>query len=235
VSNALGSVVAIDEIIRIAHGHGVPVLVDGCQAAPHLAVDVRALDADFYVFSGHKLYGPSGIGVLYGKSALLETMPPYQGGGEMIDSVTFEKTTYADLPFKFEAGTPHIAGAIALGAAVNYLNALGLSRIRAYEDGLLAYATERLGAINSLRLIGTARDKTAILSFVLDGVHPHDIGTILDREGVAVRTGHHCAQPVMDRFDVPATVRASFGLYNTREEVDALAVALTRVQEIFGA
>lgn len=234
VSNALGTVVPIAEVIRIAHGHGVPVLVDGCQAAPHLPVDVRALDADFYVFSGHKLYGPSGIGVLYGKAALLQAMPPYQGGGEMIDTVTFEKTTYADLPFKFEAGTPHIAGAIALGAAVDYVAALGVERIRAHEDGLLAYATGRLGAVNSLRLIGTARDKTAILSFVLDGVHPHDVGTILDREGVAVRTGHHCAQPVMDRFDVPATVRVSFGLYNTREDVDALVAALARVQEIFG-
>jgi len=235
VSNALGTVTPIAEIIRIGHAHGVPVLVDGCQAAPHLSVDVRAIDADFYVFSGHKLYGPSGIGVLYGKAALLDAMPPYQGGGEMIDSVTFEKTTYADLPFKFEAGTPHIAGAIALGAAVDYVTGIGLARIRAYEDALLAYATERLGAINSLRIIGTAADKTAILSFVLDGVHPHDIGTILDREGVAVRTGHHCAQPVMDRFDVPATVRMSFGLYNTREEVDAFVKAMARVQEIFRA
>jgi cysteine desulfurase/selenocysteine lyase len=235
VSNALGTVTPIAEIVRIAHGHGVPVLVDGCQAAPHLPVDVRAIDADFYVFSGHKLYGPSGIGVLYGKAALLEAMPPYQGGGEMIDSVTFEKTTYADLPCKFEAGTPHIAGAIALGAAIDYVNSIGLARIRAHEDALLAYATERLSAINSLRIVGTAADKTAILSFVLDGVHPHDIGTILDREGVAVRTGHHCAQPVMDRFDVPATVRMSLGLYNTREEVDAFVKAMARVQEIFRA
>jgi len=235
VSNALGTVTPIAEIVRIGHAHGVPVLVDGCQAAPHLPVDVRAIDADFYVFSGHKLYGPSGIGVLYGKAALLDAMPPYQGGGEMIDSVTFEKTTYADLPFKFEAGTPHIAGAIALGAAVDYVTGIGLTRIRAHEDALLAYATERLSAINSLRIVGTAADKTAILSFVLEGVHPHDIGTILDREGVAVRTGHHCAQPVMDRFDVPATVRLSLGLYNTREEVDAFVKALARVQEIFRA
>ena len=235
VSNALGTVTPIAEIVRIGHAHGVPVLVDGCQAAPHLPVDVLAMDADFYVFSGHKLYGPSGIGVLYGKAALLDAMPPYQGGGEMIDSVTFEKTTYADLPFKFEAGTPNIADAIALGAAIDYVTGIGLGRIRAYEDALLTYATERLGAINSLRIIGTAADKTAILSFVLDGVHPHDIGTILDREGVAVRTGHHCAQPVMDRFDVPATVRMSLGLYNTREEVDAFVKAMARVQEIFRA
>jgi cysteine desulfurase/selenocysteine lyase len=235
VSNALGTVTPIAEIIRLAHGHGVPVLVDGCQAAPHMPVDVRAIDADFYVFSGHKLYGPSGIGVLYGKAALLDAMPPYQGGGEMIDSVTFEKTTYADLPFKFEAGTPHIAGAIGLGAAVDYVTGIGLEHIREYEDALLAYATERLRAINSLRIIGTAADKTAILSFVLEGVHPHDIGTILDREGVAVRTGHHCAQPIMDRFDIPATVRMSLGLYNTREEVDALVAAIGRVQEIFRA
>ena len=233
VSNALGTIVPIGEVIRIAHGRGVPVLVDGCQAAPHMPVDVRALDADFYVFSGHKLYGPSGIGVLYGKAALLESMPPYQGGGEMIDTVTFEKSTWADLPFKFEAGTPNIADSIALGTAVDYLNELGFEGIQAHEDALLDYATERLRAINSLRLIGTAKDKTAIVSFVLDGVHPHDIGTILDREGVAVRTGHHCAQPVMDRFDVAATVRVSLGLYNTRGEVDRLVSALTRVQEIF--
>ena len=235
VSNALGTIVPVADVIRIAHAHGAKVLVDGCQAVPHLAVDVQALDADFYVFSGHKLYGPSGIGVLYGKTALLDAMPPYQGGGEMIDTVTFAKTTYADLPYKFEAGTPHIAGAIALGAAVDYVNGVGLARIREHEDALLAYATERLQAINSLRIIGTAADKTAILSFVLDGVHPHDIGTILDREGIAVRTGHHCAQPVMDRYDIPATVRMSFGLYNTREEVDAFVKAMARVQEIFRA
>jgi len=234
VSNALGTITPMAEIIRLAHARGVPVLVDGCQAIPHLAVDVQALDADFYVFSGHKLYGPSGIGVLYGKEALLEAMPPYQGGGEMIDVVTFEKTTYADLPFKFEAGTPHIAGAIALGAAIDYLTGLGLEKIAAHEDDLLAYGTQQLGKINSLRLIGTAAQKTAILSFVLDDVHPHDIGTILDREGIAVRTGHHCAQPIMERYDISATVRASLGLYNTREEIDALVTALGRVQEIFG-
>ncbi len=233
VSNALGTITPIADIIRIAHAGGALVLVDGCQSAPHMAVDVRALDADFYVFSGHKLYGPSGIGVLYGKAGLLDSMPPYQSGGEMIDMVSFEKTTFAELPYKFEAGTPHIAGAIALGAAVDYVNSIGLDRIGAYEDGLLAYATERLGALNSVRLIGTAKDKASIVSFMLDDVHPHDVGTILDREGVAVRTGHHCAQPVMERYDVAATVRASFGLYNTRDEIDVLVAALARVQEIF--
>ena len=233
VSNALGTVTPIADIIRIAHAGGALVLVDGCQSAPHMAVDVQALDADFYVFSGHKLYGPSGIGVLYGKADLLDSMPPYQSGGEMIDMVSFEKTTFAELPYKFEAGTPHIAGAIALGAAVDYVTGIGLDRIGAYEDGLLAYATERLGALNSVRLIGTAKDKTSIVSFMLDDVHPHDVGTILDREGVAVRTGHHCAQPVMERYDVAATVRASFGLYNTRDEIDTLIAALARVQEIF--
>ena len=234
VSNALGTVVPVDEVIRIAHRHGALVLLDGCQAVPHMAVDVRALDADFYVFSGHKLYGPSGIGILYGKEALLKAMPPYQGGGEMIETVTFEKTTYAGLPFKFEAGTPHIAGAIGLGAAIDYVDGIGLDRIGAHENDILEYATARLGALNSVRLIGTAPEKAAIVSFNLEDVHPHDVGTILDREGVAVRTGHHCAQPVMDRFDVAATVRASFGLYNTRREVDALVEALGRVQEIFG-
>ena len=234
VSNALGTVVPVYEAIRIAHRHDALVLLDGCQAVPHLAVDVRALDVDFYVFSGHKLYGPSGIGILYGKESLLKAMPPYQGGGEMIESVTFEKTTYAGLPFKFEAGTPHIAGAIGLGAAIDYVTGLGLERIGAHESDILEYATARLGALNSVRLIGTAPDKAAIVSFNLEDVHPHDVGTILDREGVAVRTGHHCAQPVMDRFDVAATVRASFGLYNTRQEVDALVDALGRVQEIFG-
>ena len=235
VSNALGTITPMAEIVRLAHARGVPVLVDGCQAIPHLPVDVQALDADFYVFSGHKLYGPSGIGVLYGKEVLLDAMPPYQGGGEMIDLVSFEKTTYADLPFKFEAGTPHIAGVIALGTAIDYITGLGLEKIAAHEDDLLAYGTEQLGKINSLRFVGTAADKTAILSFVLDDVHPHDIGTILDREGVAVRTGHHCAQPIMERYDIAATVRASIGLYNTREEIDVLVTALGRVQEIFGS
>ena len=234
VSNALGTVVPVEDVIRIAHRHGALVLLDGCQAVPHMAVDVRALDVDFYVYSGHKLYGPSGIGILYGKESLLKAIPPYQGGGEMIESVTFEKTTYAGLPFKFEAGTPHIAGAIGLGAAIDYVSGVGLDRIGAHESDILEYATARLGALNSVRLIGTAPEKAAIVSFNLEDVHPHDVGTILDREGVAVRTGHHCAQPVMDRFDVAATVRASFGLYNTRQEVDALVDALGRVQEIFG-
>ncbi len=234
VSNALGSITPMAEIIRLAHARDVVVLVDGCQAIPHLGIDVQALDADFYVFSGHKLYGPSGIGVLYGKEALLEDMPPYQGGGEMIDLVTFEKTTYADLPFKFEAGTPHIAGVIALGAAIDYLDGLGLDRIAAHEDDLLAYGTQQLSAVNSLSLVGTAVEKTAILSFILGDVHPHDVGTILDREGIAVRTGHHCAQPIMERYNIAATVRASIGLYNTREDIDALVSALARVQEIFG-
>ena len=234
VSNALGTVVPVEEVIRIAHRHGALVLLDGCQAVPHMAVDVRALDVDFYVYSGHKLYGPSGIGILYGKEALLKAMPPYQGGGEMIETVSFEKTTYAGLPFKFEAGTPHIAGAIGLGAAIDYVTGIGLDRIGAHESDILEHATAKLGALNSVRLIGTAPEKAAIVSFNLEDVHPHDVGTILDREGVAVRTGHHCAQPVMDRFDVAATVRASFGLYNTRQEVDALVDALGRVQEIFG-
>ena len=234
ISNALGTITPIAEIIRIAHERGVPVLVDGCQAAPHVALDMQALGADFYVFSGHKIYGPSGIGVLYGKAALLETMPPYQGGGEMIDVVTFEKTTYADLPFKFEAGTPHISGAIGMGAAIKYINGIGLENIAAHENDLLAYGTEKLSEINSLNLVGTAPEKAAILSFVLETVHPHDVGTILDREGIAVRTGHHCAQPVMDRFDIAATIRASIGMYNTREEIDVLVSGLGRVQEIFG-
>jgi cysteine desulfurase/selenocysteine lyase len=234
VSNALGTVVPVAEVIRIAHGNGVPVLLDGCQAAPHLAIDVQALDVDFYVFSGHKIYGPSGIGVLYGKHALLDAMPPYQGGGEMIDTVTFENSTWADLPFKFEAGTPNIADTIALGTAIDYLNVLGMDRLREYEDGLLAYATAKIGALNNIRIVGTAKEKAAILSFVMDDVHPHDIGTILDREGVAVRTGHHCAQPVMAHYDIAATVRISLGLYTTRADIDAAAAALARVQEIFG-
>lgn len=235
ISNALGTVVPVAEIIRMAHDHGAKVLIDGCQAVPHMQIDVQALDADFYVFSGHKLYGPSGIGILYGKADLLNAMRPYHGGGEMINTVSFEESTFAELPFKFEAGTPHIAGAIALGAAVDYVTGIGLENIAAHESELLAYATEQLREINSVGLIGTAPEKAAILSFNLDDIHPHDVGTILDREGIAVRTGHHCAQPVMDRFDVAATVRASFGLYNTRQEVDALVASLRRVQEIFGA
>jgi len=233
VSNALGTVVPVADVIRIAHENGAVVLLDGCQAVPHTSVDVQALDADFYVFSGHKLYGPSGIGVLYGKAALLNAMPPYQGGGEMIDRVTFEQTTYAELPFKFEAGTPHIAGIIALGAAIDYLNGIGLDAIAAHEHDLLEYATERLSGMNSINIVGTAEHKAAILSFNIRDIHPHDVGTILDYDGIAVRTGHHCAQPVMDRFDVAATVRASFGLYNTREEVDALVDGINRVQEMF--
>ena len=234
VSNALGTILPVTELIRLAHERGAKVLVDGCQAAPHMKIDVRSLDADFYVLSGHKIYGPSGIGILYGKEKLLEAMPPYQGGGEMIDVVTFDKTTYADLPFKFEAGTPHIAGAIGMGAAVNYITAVGLDNIAAHENDLLKYGTNKLKGIDSLEIVGQAPEKAAILSFNLTGVHPHDGGTILDREGIAVRTGHHCAQPVMDYFDIASTVRASLGLYNNRSDIDALVAALERVKEIFG-
>ena len=234
VANALGTITPVEDVIRIAHARGAKVLLDGCQAVPHLAVDVRALDCDFYVFSGHKLYGPSGVGILYGKADLLEAMPPYQSGGEMIEIVTFEKTTYAPLPFKFEAGTPHIAGTVGLGAAIDYVTGLGLDNIGAHEHALLDHATRALAALNNVRIIGAAPNKAAIVSFVVDGVHPHDVGTILDQEGVAVRTGHHCAQPVMDRFDVPATVRASFGLYNTHEDIDQLIAGLHTVQRIFG-
>jgi cysteine desulfurase/selenocysteine lyase len=233
VSNALGTVTPLREMIELAHRQGVPVLVDGAQAVPHFAVDVQALDCDFYAFSSHKVYGPTGIGVLYGKRALLEAMPPYQGGGDMISSVTFEKTTYNDLPFKFEAGTPDIAGAIALGAALEYISGLGMDRIAAYEHDLLTYATDKVGALPGVRLIGTARERAGALSFVMDGVHPHDLGTILDREGIAIRTGHHCAQPVMDRFKIPATARASFAVYNTREDVDALVEGIRKAQEVF--
>ncbi|MEC7490542.1 MAG: cysteine desulfurase [Pseudomonadota bacterium] len=233
VSNALGTVVPVSDVIRLAHDRNALVLLDGCQAVPHISVDVQELDADFYVFSGHKLYGPSGIGVLYGKQKHLDAMPPYQGGGEMIDRVTFEKTTYAELPFKFEAGTPHIAGIIALGSAIDYLNDIGFDAIMAHEHDLLQYATERLSEINSIGIVGTAAEKAAILSFNINDVHPHDVGTILDHDGIAVRTGHHCAQPVMDWFDIPATVRASFGIYNTREEIDALVNGINRVKEMF--
>ena len=217
----------------MAHERGIPVLLDGAQAAPHLSVDVQALGCDFYAFSGHKVYGPTGIGVLYGKAALLDAMPPYQGGGDMISSVTFEKTTYNALPFKFEAGTPNIAGAVGLRAALDYVNGVGLRHIAAHEHDLLTYATSALAAIPGLRIIGTAREKAAVVSFVLEGVHPHDVGTILDRDGIAIRTGHHCAQPVMQRFGIPATARASFALYNTREEVDALVAGLLKVHEVF--
>jgi len=233
VSNALGTINPVREMIALAHAHGAVVLVDGAQAAPHLAVDVQSLDCDFYAFSGHKLYGPTGIGVLYGKAALLESMPPWQGGGDMIRQVTFAKSTWNDLPYKFEAGTPNIAGAIGLGAAVDYVRASGLDAIAAHEHALLVYAAERATQVPGLRQIGTARAKAGILSFVLDDVHAHDVGTILDHEGVAVRTGHHCAMPVMERFGVPATVRASFAMYNTAAEVDALFTALGKVREVF--
>jgi cysteine desulfurase/selenocysteine lyase len=234
MSNALGTINPVEEIVRIAHARGVPVLVDGSQAAYHMPVDVQAIGCDFYAATGHKLYGPTGIGFLYGRTALLEAMPPYQGGGDMISSVTFEKSTWNTLPHKFEAGTPHIEGAIVLGVAIDYIRGVGLNRIAEHEHDLLRYGTEALSSIGGLRLIGTARNKASILSFVLDGVHPHDVGTIVDREGVAVRTGHHCAQPVMDRFGVPATARASLALYNTREEIDAFAASLERVREVFG-
>jgi len=234
ISNALGTVNPVKGLIELAHARGVPVLVDGAQAAPHLRVDVRDLDCDFYVFSGHKTLGPTGIGVLYGKAGRLERMPPWQGGGDMIASVTFEKTTYNALPYKFEAGTPHIAGVIGLGVALDYLSGLGLERVAAYEQDLLAYGTEALRAVPGLRIIGTAKEKASVLSFVLDGVHAHDVGTILDNAGVAVRAGHHCAMPIMQRFGVPATVRASLAFYNTREELDALVAALHEVRGIFG-
>jgi cysteine desulfurase/selenocysteine lyase len=233
VSNALGTVNPLQRMIGMAREKGVPVLVDGAQAAAHCTVDVQALDCDFYVFSGHKVYGPTGIGVLYGKEEWLEALPPYQGGGEMIARVTFEKTTYAPLPHKFEAGTPHIAGAVGLGEALAFIGEIGRDAIAAYEQDLLAYATAAVGDIPGLRMIGTAREKSAILSFVLDGVHPHDIGTVLDREGIAIRAGHHCAMPVMDRYGLPATARASFALYNTRAEVDALAAAIRKARELF--
>lgn len=235
VSNALGTVIPIKEMIRLAHEHNIPVLIDGAQAVSHLEVDVVDLDVDFYAFSGHKLYGPTGIGVLYGKTQLLEAMPPYQGGGDMIESVTFEKTTYNGLPYKFEAGTPDIAGVIGLGAAIDYVNHLGLKNIAAYENELLEYATKRLAEEKGIELVGTAKDKVSVLSFLMEGVHPHDVGTILDQEGVAIRTGHHCAQPVMDRLNIAATCRASFALYNTKREIDALVQALRKVREVFGS
>ncbi len=233
VSNALGTINPVREMIAMAHRHGVPVLVDGAQAAPHMPVDVRSLDCDFYALSGHKLFGPTGIGVLYGKTALLEAMPPWQGGGDMIRTVTFEGSTWNELPYKFEAGTPHIAGATGLGAAVDYLNAVGLDAIQAYEHELLVYGTQALGRVEGLRMIGTARRKAAVLSFVLDGVHPHDLATILDYEGIAIRAGHHCAQPVMDRFGISATSRASLAFYNTKEEIDTLVKGLQKAREIF--
>lgn len=233
VSNALGTINPIQEMIAMAHGRGVPVLVDGAQAAPHLKVDVQALDCDFYAISGHKMLGPTGVGVLYGKLAHLEAMPPYQGGGDMIRTVTFEKTTYAPVPHKFEAGTPNISAGIGLGAAVDYLEKIGMENIARYEHELLDYGTSLLNRISGLRLVGTAREKAGVLSFVMEGIHPHDVGTILDQEGIAVRTGHHCAQPVMDRFGVPATTRASLAFYNTPGELDALAAGIEKVKEIF--
>jgi cysteine desulfurase/selenocysteine lyase len=233
VSNALGTINPVRRMIELAHAQGAAVLVDGAQAVAHMPVDVRALDVDFYAISGHKMFAPTGIGALYAKAALLEAMPPYQGGGDMIASVTFEKTTYNKVPFKFEAGTPHIEGAIGLGAAIDYLTGIGLSAIAEYEHELLLHATESLSRIPGVKLIGTAKEKAAVVSFILEGVHPHDIGTILDQEGVAIRTGHHCAQPVMDRFGVPATARASFAFYNTHEEVELLVKALSRVSEVF--
>ena len=233
VSNAIGTTMPVKEVIELAHAAGAKVLIDGCQAVPHMPVDVRALDADFYVFSGHKIYGPTGIGVLYGKAELLDAMPPWQGGGDMISTVTFEKTTYNELPQKFEAGTPNIAGGIGLGAAIDYVRSIGFEAIAGHETALLDYATEKLRGISQLRIIGTAPEKGAILSFVVDDIHPHDIGTILDREGVAVRTGHHCAQPAMERFGVTATVRASFAIYNDFNDVDRLVAAIRKALEIF--
>jgi cysteine desulfurase / selenocysteine lyase len=233
VSNALGTVNPLAQIIGLAHAKNIPVLVDGAQAVPHMKVDVRALDADFYTLSSHKMFGPMGIGVLYGKANLLEAMPPYQGGGDMISSVTFEKTTYNKLPFKFEAGTPDVAGAIGLGAAVEYLNEIGIDNISKYEHEVLVYATNKLSAISGVRLIGNAKERAGVISFVIENIHPHDVGTILDQEGIAIRTGHHCAQPIMDRFGIPATARASFAFYNTKEEVDALVNGIIKVQEVF--
>jgi cysteine desulfurase/selenocysteine lyase len=234
VSNALGTVNPVKRMVEMAHARNIPVLVDGAQAVPHLAVDVQALDCDFYAFSGHKVYGPTGIGVLYGKAKLLEAMPPYQGGGDMISSVTFEKTTYNKLPYKFEAGTPDIAGVIGLGAALEWVADVGLDAIAAHEHDLLTYATEKVSAIPGVRVIGTAVEKAGVLSFVLEDIHPHDVGTILDQEGIAIRTGHHCSQPVMDRFCIPATARASFAIYNTRADIDALANGIQRVREVLG-
>jgi cysteine desulfurase/selenocysteine lyase len=234
VSNALGTINPVKEMIGVAHGHGVPVLVDGAQAVPHMRVDVQDLDCDFYAFSAHKMCGPTGIGILYGKAKLLEKMKPYQGGGDMILSVTFEKTTYNAIPHKFEAGTPPIAAGIGLGATIDYLERVGMDRIAAHEHELIEYATEAFKSLDGVRIVGTARNKAAVLSFTIKGVHPHDVGTLLNEDGVAVRTGHHCAQPVMQRFGIPATARASFYLYNTLAEVDALVAGVRRVQKIFG-
>jgi cysteine desulfurase/selenocysteine lyase len=235
VSNALGTVNPVEEIVRLAHAKEIPVLIDGAQAVPHMKVDVQEIGCEFYAFSGHKMYGPTGIGVLYGRRALLDKMPPWQGGGDMIRSVSFEGTTYNDLPYKFEAGTPDIAGAIGLGAAVDYLDSVGIAAVAAHEHGLLDYATKAVSQVRGLRIIGTAAHKAGVLSFVLDGIHPHDVGSLVDRDGIAIRTGHHCAQPVMERFQVPATCRASFALYNTKEDVDALVASLKAVVKMFEA
>jgi len=234
LSNALGTVTPLPEIIRAAHAAGALVLVDGAQAAYHMPVNVRALDCDFFALTGHKLYGPTGIGALYGRAALLEDMPPWMGGGDMIASVTFERCTWNVIPNKFEAGTPDISGAIGLGVAVDYVSGIGMDRIQAYEQELLAYGTDALSQVDGLKIVGTAARKASILSFVMDGIHPHDVGTIVDREGVAIRTGHHCAQPVMDRLGIPATARASLAMYNTREEIDALVAALQKARKVFG-
>jgi cysteine desulfurase / selenocysteine lyase len=234
VSNALGTITPVRQIIDMAHDRHIPVLIDGAQAVPHFPVDVQDLDCEFYGFSGHKLYGPTGIGVLYGKAELLESMPPYQGGGDMIRSVTFEKTLYAPIPSKFEAGTPHIEGGIGLGAAIDYLEGIGMETINTYEQELLAYAMSAVRAIPGVRIFGTAREKAGVISFSLEGVHPHDIATILDQEGIAIRTGHHCAQPVMERFGVPAMARASLAFYNTKVEIDALVAGIHKVKEVFG-
>jgi cysteine desulfurase / selenocysteine lyase len=233
VSNALGSIVPVKEAVRLAHERAVPVLLDGAQAVPHFKVDVQDIGCDFYAFSGHKLFGPTGVGVLYGKAELLDAMPPYQGGGDMISLVTFEKTHYNVLPYKFEAGTPNIAGGIGLGAAIDYLNGLNWDEVCAHESDLLAYATNALSEIESIRIIGSAKDKAGVLSFVSDHIHAHDVGTILDQEGVAIRAGHHCAMPVMQRFGVPATARASFAFYNNRDDVDALVRGIHRVLKVF--
>jgi cysteine desulfurase/selenocysteine lyase len=233
ISNALGTVNPIGRMIEMAHRKNIPVLVDGAQAVPHAAVDVQALDCDFYAFSGHKLYGPTGIGVLYGKAALLDAMPPYQGGGDMIRTVSFTKTTYNSLPYKFEAGTPHIAGAIGLGAAIDYVQTIGLERIAEYEHQLVAYASDGLSKIEGIQIMGTARKKAGLVSFVLKGVHPHDLGTVLDRHGVAARAGHHCAMPVMELFGLAGTTRASFAFYNNREEIDSLLAAIVKAREVF--
>ncbi|MCE7916767.1 MAG: cysteine desulfurase, partial [Nitrosomonas sp. PRO5] len=233
VSNALGSINPIERMIATAHQHGVPVLIDGAQAAPHMKIDVQDLDCDFYAFSAHKMCGPTGVGILYGKAHLLESMQPFKGGGDMIASVSFEKTTYNDIPYKFEAGTPPIAAVIGFGAAIDYLEQIGLDAIAAYEHELLVYASEQIRMIPGVRIVGDCPDKVAVISFVVDGIHPHDVGTLLNQDGIAVRTGHHCAQPIMQRFNVAATSRASFSFYNTKEEIEVLVAGIRSVQKVF--